>query len=73
MLAVLRELHNVEPVARARPDEPVVIDVDPMLLVIPGVALTGATPGSKNLALGIELENWRPGASCGQPSRCPDC
>ncbi len=59
MLAVLRELHHVKPIARARPDEPVVIDVDPVLGVIPGVALARATPGSENLTLRIELENWR--------------
>ena len=55
--AVPRELHHVESVARAEPDETVVIEVDPVLLVKPGIALARTAPGLQDVALGIQLEN----------------
>ena len=59
VLALLRELHHVHAVARAHPDEAVVVDVDAVLLVEPRVALTGAAPGPQHLALGIQLQHRR--------------
>jgi hypothetical protein len=57
VLAVLRELHHVHAVARARPDEAVVVDVNAVLLVEPGVAVAWSSPGPPQLALGIQLEH----------------
>ena len=57
VLAVPGELHHVESIARAEPDEAVVIDIDPVLLIKPGIALARTAPGLEDVALGIQFEN----------------
>ena len=66
VLAILGELHHVVAVARARPHEAVVIDIDAVLLVVPGVAVAGPAPRAQDLAVGIEFEDgWRGEAAVG--------
>ena len=59
VLAVLCELHDVHAIARAHPDEAVVIDVDAMLLLEPGVAIARPAPGSQHLSICVQLQDGR--------------